>query len=139
MKKVIVGIIALFFQSATLSQDSPPDMTDFSVFQAKTVLAYCPKYTVLVKDEKGYWSAQSQGIVWKSADSSFATNIVGFLGAQWNGANVGHITCIYSSEQHYEQSGTPQIQETLPIFLSQEHIVLQPKGNAWKTITNGVM
>lgn len=60
---------------------------------AATKIVYCPPVSALTKDPiKQTWSAKGG---FKSYDLSFVTKITDFLGAQWRGATVGQVTCVY--------------------------------------------
>lgn len=79
----------------------------------------CPKINDLKKDPiKMVWFAKDG---WLSYAASFATHIDKFLGAQWQGVNLGKITCLYASNQKM----------TFPIALEYNLLVYQPTGGNW--------
>ena len=54
---------------------------------------YCPAISALKFDQSEHtWYVKPN---WKSYDISFVRKITAFYGAQWNGAAVGQITCVY--------------------------------------------
>lgn len=78
----------------------------------------CPKISELHKDPKMIWMANGG---WKSFSPSFSTQIGQFLGAQWQGVNVGTVSCIYK--------GTEQM--AFPIVLQYNNLVFAPSGGKW--------
>lgn len=123
---------------------------------ATTQQIFCPQINDLKQNSsKGTWEAQmqvgpttqigstmkTQTVSWKSYDRSFATNITKFIGAQWTGADVGQLTCIYNSEQTFTMEGKPSVQPTLPILLVFHTLTFQPtieKTARWKHVSYGV-
>lgn len=101
--------------------------------------SFCPHRSALQKDPvKGNWTAQTKAGSWKSYDMSFATNITRFVGAQWSGANVGQLTCIYHSQQRFKIQGKPTIQPTLPVLLVFHTLTFQPTKGSWKHAARGI-
>lgn len=87
---------------------------------------FCPPFGALSLDPvKLTWSTQDG---FKSYDMSFVTKITTFLGAQWNGANVGQITCIYSGEP----------KKTFPILLVYGTLALEPTEGKWSQNLGGI-
>jgi hypothetical protein len=79
----------------------------------------CPKISSLHKDPKKLiWFAQGG---WQSFSPSFATQIGHFLGAQWQGVNVGNISCVYRGKQ----------QMSFPIILMYNNLVYMPQHGKW--------
>ncbi|MCX7120425.1 MAG: T4SS-associated protein EirA [Gammaproteobacteria bacterium] len=87
---------------------------------------------------KSNWIAETKQGKWKSYDSSFATKLTQFVGAQWTGENIGQITCIYDSEQDFTLQGQAVSQKTLPVLLVFHILAFQPAGGKWKHIGHGV-
>lgn len=70
-----------------------------STTMANTKIMACPTPNALKKNpdpNKLNWTADHGQF--KSYAKSFVTTIKHFLGAQWQGANVGQITCLYAGE-----------------------------------------
>lgn len=82
--------------------------------------------------QKQNWTAQTKEGKWKSYDTSFATQLTQFLGAQWSGANLGQLTCVYKSEQQFELQGQSITQQTIPVLLIYHSLTFKPTGGAWK-------
>lgn len=86
---------------------------------------FCPDAHLLKKDPKALtWSAPGG---WKSYEISFASNIKKFIGAQWNGARVGQITCVY---QGLEAS-------SFPVLLVFHTLTLEPNNGKWSKNLGG--
>ncbi len=86
----------------------------------KYFLIYCPEITTLTRNPKTLkWSAPGG---WKSHAQSFATKLTTFTVAQWQGVNIGHVTCVYT--------GTPK--GTFPVLMIGSSIPITPKGGKWK-------
>lgn len=78
----------------------------------------CPPISDLHKDTtKMIWYANG----WKSFSPSFSTQISGFLGAQWQGVNVGNISCVYRGSENM----------SFPIILVYNRLVFMPSGGHW--------
>lgn len=122
MKKIIlITSIFLFmgFHVITFAQDT-------------SNVGYCPLITEITKDPTvGDWKAQTHIGAWKSRHLSFANKITGFTGAQWNGANVGQITCIYSAEQIYNDNNQRGVQQSFPVLLQYGTLTYVPAGGKW--------
>ncbi len=85
----------------------------------ETTTAYCPDISELVKDPKTlYWGTAQQH--WRSYSMSFADKITHFLGAQWTGASVGTIFCLYKGEGM-----------TFIVKLQFDTLVIPPSGGKW--------
>lgn len=84
-----------------------------------TKTVYCPPVSALTKDPlKQRWSAPGG---FKSYDLSFVTSITGFLGAQWRGATIGQVTCVYK--------GLPK--NSFNVLLAFRTLSLEPTTLAW--------
>src|SRR3990167_3056740 len=142
MKKTGIAALCLLIQLTAFSQNNviPHHQSGTAAtLNIQTGLTYCPKSSELRDDTHGFWSARTPLGVWHSHDSSFMkTYVTQFLGAQWTGANVGQVTCIYGSEQRYERSGKQQIQPSLPILLYHESYAIEPHGGEWKRETKEI-
>ena len=90
------------------------------------IMVYCPKPSDLKKDPtKLTWSADRN--TFRSYDISFSTKIDKFTGAQWVGANVGQITCVYKTFP----------KTSFPVLLIFHTLTLTPKGDAWSKNLGG--
>ena len=80
----------------------------------------CPKASELHKDPKTqFWGANGG---WKSFEISFTSHIGKFLGAQWQGMNVGNVTCVYRGNESM----------SFPITLRFNHLAYAPKPTKGK-------
>jgi len=98
----------------------------YTAMAAPTHILYCPKSTYLTKDPvKLTWSAYQNSF--RSYDLSFSKTIDHFVGAQWTGAQVGQITCIYKA--------LPKT--SFPVLLIYHALALNPTGGAWTNDLGG--
>ncbi|OGO91904.1 MAG: hypothetical protein A3F41_02775 [Coxiella sp. RIFCSPHIGHO2_12_FULL_44_14] len=85
----------------------------------------CPLPSDLQKDPHTLqWSSPGG---WQSFDTSFASQVAQFIGAQWQGVNVGHLTCLYSSTETF----------TFPILLRFNELTWMPRGGLWSKNLGG--
>lgn len=102
--------------------------------------SYCPQLNEIHKNRvNNNWTAQTKAGFWKSYHFSFATSITRFVGAQWNGANVGQLTCIYHSKQSFSMNGQQSSQHTLPVLLVFHTLARQPSAGKWKHVATGIV
>ena len=88
-------------------------------------LFYCPLPTTLQLNAKTHiWHVKKN---WKSYDISFVKRVKSFYGAQWNGANVGQIICVYHGENP----------NSFPIQLVFHTLVLDPSAGKWSKNLGG--
>ncbi|MCH9769982.1 MAG: T4SS-associated protein EirA [Gammaproteobacteria bacterium] len=88
-------------------------------------LFYCPATTTLRANPKTHtWHVKKD---WKSYDISFVKHVKTFYGAQWNGANVGQIICVYHGENP----------NSFPIQLVFHTLVLDPNSGKWSKNLGG--
>lgn len=88
-------------------------------------LFFCPPIKSIKKDPvKLTWSAPGG---WKSYEISFDNKIIEFYGAQWNGENVGQITCLYKGD----------VPSAFPILLVFDTLTYQPSGGQWSKDLGG--
>ena len=89
---------------------------------AKAAVLHCPNTQSLTFDSDSMtWSAPND---FKSFNTSFIKTAQTFLGAQWTGAGLGQIFCVYSGPDKL----------ALPIVLAHNVISLEPKpsdNNSW--------
>lgn len=82
-------------------------------------IVFCPPISTLRKNPiKMNWTAPGG---WKSYDISFIEKVSKFLGAQWNGVNIGQITCVYSAAKKH----------VFPIKLIFHTLALEPSDGKW--------
>jgi hypothetical protein len=92
------------------------------VYQLQTI--ECPHSSDLVKDpQTNRWSALG---VWNGSDESLVTSVTTFLGAQWQGINLGQPFCIYQ--------GVPQ--GTFDIILAYHTFAVTPQAGKWQANAN---
>lgn len=114
-------LIALSHPIATAASQAPAEAN----FIPKTV--QCPETKQLQRNPKTQtWSAVNGQF--KSYDPSLANGVAAFIGAQWVGAQLGQITCLYSV--------TPKT--NFPILLAYHTLALTPSGGAWKQGTGSI-
>lgn len=128
MKNKILLITALSWciaASAIAAPNSPSTGTDRS--KPKSVL-YCPAIKNITKNPHTLtWSADQGN--YKSYDMSFATSLFKFTGAQWVGATVGQMTCVYSTRP----------KTSFPVLLIFHTLTHQPEGDAWSKNLGGYL
>lgn len=118
-----VVILTIQFNTYADSQSSTPPTSPQTSQQQQLQqteqrnLFFCPPITALKKDPvKMNWTATNG---WKSYGISFVENIKSFMGAQWYGANVGQITCIYKGAELH----------SFPVLLIFNTLTLEPQGS----------
>lgn len=80
----------------------------------------CPQPIRLVRNQKTLkWSVPHSN--WRSDAMSFVSQIDRFVGAQWTGANIGQITCIYIGKQ----------KQSFPVLLRYQVLAIEPSGHYW--------
>ncbi len=101
--------------------------------------SFCPHISQVKKNQTTQkWKAQTKDGTWKSYQTSFATNLTQFVGAQWTGEGMGQITCVYKAEQRFTMEGNLTIQPALPVMLVFHTLTYQPTKGKWKHSTHGV-
>lgn len=87
----------------------------------------CPKINQIKKTpQKMIWRAPGG---WKSSEVSFASRITKFIGAQWQGVNVGNVSCLYQTDNSM----------TFPVILRSDHLIYMPKGGKWSKNLGGYL
>lgn len=97
---------------------------------ADAVTLTCPAPSQLKKDPKTqvwFFGKTLKNADFKSYDLSFAKQITSFVGAQWQGENVGTITCIYQPADKY----------TFTVIVSFGHLVKEPTQGLWGSNQGG--
>ncbi len=85
----------------------------------------CPSVQKLYKDRKNMnWEAHGG---WLSHQQSFADKVSRFLGAQWQGANVGSVYCLYQGDNRL----------TFMIHLQYNKLAFTPSGGKWQKKKHG--
>lgn len=100
---------------------APNTQTTVAAKPAKTFV--CPLPAALFQ-KKHIWQAIGG---WRSYSTSFTSEALNFLGAQWKGSNVGKIFCVYGG-----QPGD------FPITIQRANLTFKPKGGNW-TLKDGYM
>lgn len=131
MKKLFLAGFCCMFSSVIFAQQTSPVVT--------TPVAVCPQISEITKDPKvGNWVATTNAGYWKSYHMSFATELTQFVGAQWVGAKVGQLTCVYHSQQTFTFEGQESVQKTLPVLLAYHTLADKPTGKNWHHAGHGV-
>lgn len=100
---------------------------------------HCPDIYEIQKNHITHkWNAQNQFGTWKSYQTSFATDLTQFVGAQWIGESVGQLTCIYKAEQRFTMEGHSTIQPALPVRIVFYALAYQPTHGKWKHVGQGI-
>ena len=80
----------------------------------------CPEINQFHKDpNEMIWRVP--GGNWRSSAISFADHLTQFLGAQWQGINVGSIICLYQSNDTMD----------FPVAVQFDQLVYMPTGGKW--------
>lgn len=88
-------------------------------------LFFCPPLEELQKDPvKLNWTAPNG---WQSYDLSFIKKVQTYAGAQWTGADVGQMTCVYKGEDKND----------FPILLVFNTLTMKPQGGKWSKNLGG--
>ena len=98
-----------------------------SIAYANENIIYCPKAYNLTKTDL-IWSGNAEAIQWKATEASLSEDAVSFIGAQWDGIQVGSISCVYQGSEDL----------SFPIVLKNEHIFRMPKHTNWQAETDGM-
>ena len=119
LKKILIAGMVFVFAWVVLA-----DADVIATTESK--MQYCPVARALLKSDppKNIWYAPGG---WRSYDPSFAHSIKNFIGVQWQGTAVGHITCLYMT--------TDQL--TFPIQLNYNQLVYEPRNYAWRKNRGG--
>jgi hypothetical protein len=87
--------------------------------KAAVTTRICPPTSAMSKDAvKNTWSSPGG---FKSYDISFVTKLTKFLGAQWRGAAVGQVTCVYKGEP----------KNSFNVLLVYNTLAYEPASNNW--------
>ncbi|PHQ82304.1 MAG: hypothetical protein COB66_00535 [Coxiella sp. (in: Bacteria)] len=80
-----VVLLSTFAVSVPLYAQSI-DMTHLPTFT-------CPPISKVLKTESNYWGTRDNNF--RNFETSFAVHLDKFLGAQWQGATLGQVSCVY--------------------------------------------
>lgn len=134
MRKIILGVSLATFAGVGYSQATP-----LASAAPQVPMAICPHIPEIKKNPvEGNWTATTTYGFWKSYHRTFSNTLTHFDGAQWVGANLGQITCIYSTEQQFMMNGQLNVQKTFPLMLVYHALAYQPTGPNWKHVKHGV-
>ncbi len=128
--KIILNALLLWLlmQCALAADTTVPDANTPTVLPQGALT--CPAATALKRDPsnlKWYAGKTYANTDFKSYDTSFATKISGFLGAQWQGVKVGNIQCVYK----------PVTANTFPVVIDFGVLTAEPSASAWGNNKNG--
>lgn len=84
---ILVGLVSLVGSAFAAPQPSQTNTT------AKATTRYCPEIKDIYKSKESHWGTATGNF--RSFDTSFAKKLNKFIGAQWQGANLGYVTCVY--------------------------------------------
>jgi hypothetical protein len=79
----VLASILSFYQIAEAAPKTNP----------QKVIFQCPEPNQLVKSAENHWGTTDGNF--RNFDTSFAKKLDRFIGAQWQGANLGYVTCVY--------------------------------------------
>ena len=88
MRKFFISFIALTLSSISAYADTLPTHGFIS----------CPNISQINKNKQSMLWGTANGN-WRSFAVSFANHVDQFLGAQWEGVNLGNLFCIYRGEK----------------------------------------
>ena len=117
-------LLPSFSFGETAFDNDNPEITTITTANgpAKAAILHCPNVESLTFDsDQMTWSAPND---FKSFNTSFEKKVKSFLGAQWTGAGLGQIFCVYSGDDKFG----------IPIVLAHNVISLEPKpsdNNSW--------
>lgn len=117
MKRLYL-IFCLFFWNITyLNADTAPGTEGME-------MVYCPAVEQVMHDPKtNLWGIGD----WVSGEPSFEKSLVSFQGAQWVGANLGTVICVYKSDNV----------TSFPVTLQNTTLSPMPDGPNWGKYENG--
>lgn len=128
MSAFLIVLCVFFFFVTAMAVDAAPIPKKMTVIKRpsskETMTVYCPPFSALKKSEDFKWTADNNSF--RSYDISLSTSVDQFVGAQWKGANVGQIICIYKSSEM-----------TFPILLAYHTITLSPINGKWSKNLGG--
>lgn len=97
-----------------------------SIASAGIDVIYCPKAYTLEKHDLT-WSADAGKVHWQATDDSLSEEAASFVGAQWDGIEVGAISCVYQDAEA----------ESFPVVLKNDRVFTKPNHANWKAEADG--
>jgi hypothetical protein len=118
MMKMLLFVFLLLFQVVLEAQATlAPNSENLEI-------AHCPNISQIRYDPNTKrWGVGN----WLGSEVSFEKKLIAFRGAQWVGANVGTIICVYKGESKVG----------FPVTLQNSTLVPMPKGSNWGKYQRG--
>lgn len=132
--KWFCGVITLLYsvnmaRADVVVQKDVADVAKSVVTSNHEKYNFCPDISAFELDAQHYHWSTADGN-WKSYGLSFAKKLTAFIGAQWDGVNIGQLTCLYA--------GVPK--GTFVIKAVSSHLFYAPtkaNDNHWSTPQDG--
>ena len=124
--RCLIFSLAIYPALLFATTNNPPDDQLLSIKNAETVSVTCPKPSLLIKSDEHKWYYQK---FWRSYNTSFASKLDIFKGAQWSGSDVGSIICIYSDSANNATTTNKDI--SFPVEIHFSGLVKIPTGENW--------
>jgi hypothetical protein len=122
MKKILNLLISLSFISLfgnITGADNTATKASTAAPASTTMTLYCPAPSQLTLNKNNHhWEARPH---WLSFDTSFITKPTTFVGAQWQGVDLGQVFCLYNNKA----------QSDFPIILYFDTQVPKPLSGSW--------
>ncbi|MDP1574538.1 MAG: T4SS-associated protein EirA [Coxiellaceae bacterium] len=135
MKKIIVSIVMMGVVTGIFAQPTSPSNNQTN----SVLIATCPHISEIKKNlTKGNWTATTKYGFWESYHRACSNDLTKFVGAQWVGANLGQVTCIYKADVQFDMGNQLITQPSFPVLLVYHALAHQPKGIHWKHMQHGV-
>ena len=103
---------------------SLPSIADPPLSQPGPMIT-CPPLDKIFQDSQHYWGTADNHF--RNFDISVSNKLDTFLGAQWQGTNIGRMTCVYK----------PHPPEVFLITLLYYDLAYLPTGKNWKSVGKG--
>lgn len=114
-------ILGLYLGLLTLSSLAADDST-----QPAVKYTTCPPIDKIYKSSENHWGTSDANF--RSHTLSFANHLTHFLGAQWQGATLGHIICLYKPKDKQNKGSI------FPVVLTFNKLVYEPANlTNWRT------
>ncbi len=91
----------------------------------KPNVMHCPTIAKIYHSQQNHWGTSDASF--RSLDTSFSHHLDTFLGAQWQGINVGYILCVYK----------PVERNLFKVTLLYGPLTLQPTSQKWQKNKEG--
>lgn len=88
-------------------------------------VVHCPSIAKIYHSQQNHWGTSDAAF--RSLDTSFSHHLKTFLGAQWQGINVGYVLCIYK----------PVEPDLFKVTLLYGPLTLQPTDKNWQKNKEG--